>query len=656
MAGDEAGPTLSKDDRYRLLIEAVNDYAIYMLDPKGVVASWNPGAERFKGYVESEIIGEHFSRFYTDEDRDAGLPALALRTAEIEGRFEREGWRVRKDGTRMWAHVIIDPIRDAASGGLIGFAKITRDITAQREARRALKASEERFRLLVQGVKDYAIYMLDPEGHVANWNTGAQRFKGYAENEIVGKHFSRFYTEEDRQTDLPKRALKIAADEGQFEAEGWRVRKDGSQFWANVVIDAIRSDDGELIGFAKVTRDVTEKRLAQEALEAARENLVQSQKMEAIGQLTGGIAHDFNNLLAVVLGNLDMLRKRLPPDPKARQLLENSMQAAERGATLTARMLAFARRQPLHAKPLDVLEVVRNMSDLLARSIGPDVQITTQFPLRLLPAMADANQLELAVLNLVLNARDAMPDGGEITIRARSETVKVNDVSLSAGDYVCVSVADTGTGMEPKTLERAVEPFFTTKGVGKGTGLGLSMIHGFATQSGGRLLLKSNPGQGTTAEVWLPIAHQVEVEPEKPEDEGAVAQQTPICVLVVDDDPLVMMNTTAMLEELGHSVLEATSGDQALRVLRRTPNVQLVITDHVMPGMTGAALIAELSKINPALPVILATGYTELREDQSPVGALRLSKPYRQKELVRAILEAMGSRAGLVLPFRPKHC
>jgi CheY-like chemotaxis protein len=249
-----------------------------------------------------------------------------------------------------------------------------------------------------------------------------------------------------------------------------------------------------------------------------------------------------------------------------------------------------------------------------------------------------------------------MPDGGEITIKARSETVKVNDGSLGSGHYVCVSVADTGTGMEPKTLERAVEPFFTTKGVGKGTGLGLSMIHGFATQSGGRLLLKSNPGQGTTAEVWLPIAHQVEVKPEKPEDEGAVAQQTPICVLVVDDDPLVLMNTTAMLEELGHSVLEATSGDQALRVLRRTPNVQLVITDHVMPGMTGAALIAELSKINPELPVILATGYTELREEQSPLGALRLSKPYRQKELVRAILEAMGSRAGLVLPFRPKHC
>ncbi|OHV15388.1 hybrid sensor histidine kinase/response regulator [Methylorubrum extorquens] len=643
-----------RDDRYRLLVEAIVDYAIYMLDPRGYISSWNPGAQRFKGYTTDEIIGEHFSRFYTAEDRATDLPTRALHIAATEGRFEQEGWRVRKDGSLMWAHVLIDPIRSEDSQ-LVGYAKITRDLSERKATQEALRQSEQRFRLLVQGVQDYAIYMLDPQGKVSSWNRGAQRFKGYTDAEIIGEHFSRFYTAEDRATDLPTRALRTAADEGRFEAEGWRVRKDGTRFWAHAVIDAIRGDHGELVGFAKITRDVTERRNVQQELEATRARFIQSQKMEAIGQLTGGVAHDFNNLLAVVLGNLSLARKRLPNDPKLRQLIENSIQAAERGATLTKRMLAFARRQELTRGPVDVPELVRGMAELLQRTISSNIPVSTQFPLQLPLAFVDASQLELALLNLTVNARDAMPDGGAITISAREERINTREVpGLPAGSYICLSVTDTGTGMDAETLTKATEPFFTTKGVGKGTGLGLSMIHGFAGQSGGRLVLRSILGQGTTAELWLPVAeaHLLHQEGETPHPDLPILN--PMTVLVVDDDPLVLMNISAMLEDLGHEVLEASSGQQALRILRRSAEtIDLVITDQVMPGMTGVQLIEAIRATHAELPVILASGYSELPEDKL-TGLVRLGKPFEQPDLARALVTIMRP-SGQVLTFRPKH-
>src|SRR5665213_2613337 len=323
-------PALEDEARYRVLVEAVTDYAIYMLDPSGTVTSWNAGAQRFKGYAAEEIIGQNFARFYTEEDRAKGLPAWALATAAREGKFEAEGWRVRKDGTRFWAHVVLDSIRSAA-GELTGFAKVTRDLTERKAAEEALRQSEQQFRLLVQGVTDYAIYMLNPEGIVTNWNSGAQRIKGYAPEEIIGQHFSRFYTPEDREHGEPKRALETAAREGRFEYEGWRLRKDGTRFWSHVIMDAIRDSGGVLLGFAKITRDVTERKAAQEALDRAREALFQSQKMDAVGQLTGGVAHDFNNLLMAVLGSLELLRKRLPADPAQLRLVDNAILGARRG-------------------------------------------------------------------------------------------------------------------------------------------------------------------------------------------------------------------------------------------------------------------------------------------------------------------------------------
>ena len=467
--------------RAELLLQSITDYAIYMLDREGIVRSWNIGAERLKGYRPDEIIGQHFSQFYSPEDVARGIPARALQVALEDGRFEAEGWRVRKDGTRFWADVVIDPIRDD-QGVHLGYAKITRDLSERRAADEALRRSEERFRLLVQGVTDYAIYMLDPAGHVSSWNAGAERFKGYTADEIMGEHFSRFYLEEDRAAGVPERALRTATETGRFEAEGWRRRKDGSRFWASVVIDSIRDDAGELLGFTKITRDLSERKAAEEALDVSREQFFQSQKMEAIGQLTGGVAHDFNNILAAILGSLNLAKRRMAEGQNSTRFLDNAIHAAQRGATLTQRMLAFARKQELSIEPVDLLASARETIELLGRTIGAGVRLKTAFPLRLPPVMADRAQLELALINLVVNARDAMPEGGDVTIGAEA-------LEEGGRTLVSLSVTDEGEGMDAQTLKRAVEPFFTTKGVGKGTGLGLSMVQGMVEQCGGRLVL-----------------------------------------------------------------------------------------------------------------------------------------------------------------------
>ena len=628
------------DRRYQLLVNAITDYAIYMLDPAGIVTSWNAGAERIKGYAADEIIGEHFSRFYAEEDRAAGAPERALAVAGEVGRFESEGWRLRKDGARFWAHVVIDPIRDD-DGALVGYAKITRDLSERKEAEAALRLSEERFRLLVQSVTDYAIFMLDRDGRVANWNPGAERIKGYTPDEIIGEHFSHFYTEADREAGMPERGLATATAEGRWENEGQRVRKDGSVFWAHVVIDPIRDSSGEVIGFAKITRDVTERKESQRQLEEAREALFQAQKMEALGQLTGGIAHDFNNLLMAVLGSLELLRKRLPYDPAHSTLLENAIQGAQRGATLTQRMLAFARRQPLKLEPVDVTALIRGMSSFLQRAIGPTYRIEVRFPPGLPLVMTDPPQLEAALLNLAVNARDAMPENGLITISATVETVGAAEAGLASGDYMRLTVTDTGEGMDAQTLTRATEPFFTTKGVGKGTGLGLSMVHGLAAQSGGKLTIRSRPGEGTTVDIWLPAAETGAQARAlgRPADIGFSAELRPLTVLAVDDDSLVLTNTAALLEDLGHHVLSAKSGKEALATLDTHPDVDLVITDQIMPRMTGLQLREELCRRRPGLPVLIATGFAEMPAE-AVAGGPQIAKPFTQRELADAVLDA----------------
>jgi signal transduction histidine kinase len=418
------------------------------------------------------------------------------------------------------------------------------------------------------------------------------------------------------------------------------MRKDGTRFLAHVVVDAIRGDTGTLLGFAKITRDITEAHQAQQALEKTREALFQAQKMQAIGQLSGGIAHDFNNLLTVILGNLEIVQKRMGDDAKISRLLENATQGALRGVSLTQRMLAFARRQELKTESVDIAQLVQGITGLLRSSLGPGIRIDTRFPADLEPVLADTNQLELALLNLATNARDAMPDGGTVSITAEPQVVlELSHSDLPAGRYVCLSVIDSGEGMDEHTLASARDPFFTTKGLGKGTGLGLSMVHGFMEQLGGRFVLKSKKAQGTTAELWIPVA--VEGMASKPLLPHAEPVTVPrLSVLVVDDDSLVLTSTSLLLEDLGHRVVSATSGAQALALFDQGEVIDLMITDMAMPQMSGAQLAHAVRLLKPDLPIILATGYAERLEGfaaQLP----RLPKPFTQMNLVAIIAQSM---------------
>ena len=646
-----------KPDLYELLIHSVVDYAIFMLDENGHVASWNPGAERIKGYKAEEIIGQHFSCFYTPEDRAGRVPWEALKTAATAGRFSAEGWRVRKDGTRFWAAVIIDPVRQ--NGRLIGFAKVTRDMTEQRAAQLAALETERRFRLLVQGVTDYAIYMLDPNGHVTNWNAGAARIKGYSEQEILGEHFSRFYAPEDIDSRLPWNALEKARREGRYEAEGWRVRKDGTRFWAGVVVDAIYDETGTLIGFAKITRDLTERRAAQLELERSREQLFQSQKMEAIGQLTGGLAHDFNNLLTGISGSLELLRARIAQG-RLRDLdryITSAQSATSRAAALTHRLLAYARRQTLDARPIDGNRLIAGMEDMLRRTVGPEIELETVLSPSLWPTQCDPNQLETAILNLCINARDAMPDGGRLTIETQNSWIderSVEDRDLQAGQYVAICVTDTGSGMTPEVLARAFDPFYTTKPLGQGTGLGLSMVYGFARQSNGQVRIHSAPGQGTTVRIYLPRHFgEAEEETEPPQFETVSRGGAGETVLIVDDEPTVRTLIAEVLEELRYAAIEAADGNSGLKVLNSDVRIDLLITDVGLPGgMNGRQMADAAREKRPALKVLFITGYAEnaaIGNGDLQPGMHVLTKPFAMDKLaarIKSIIEQGRDNGG----------
>jgi PAS domain S-box-containing protein len=620
-----------KADPFKLLVQSIVDYAIYMLDPNGFVTSWNAGAERIKGFQTEEIVGKHFSTFYTEEDREAGMPQKVLATARKEGKFEGEGWRVRKDGTRFWASVVVDRINDD-KGKLLGFAKITRDMTEARQAQQALLQAERGFRLLVQGVTDYAIFMLDPTGKVANWNAGAQRIKGYTPEEIVGEHFSRFYTAEERDAGVPHRALETARSVGRYEAEGWRMRKDGTRFWASVVIDAIRDDDGNLVGFAKITRDMTEKREAQIRLDESREQLFRSQKMEALGQLTGGLAHDFNNLLTAILGACELGLRNIGDPEKVTRMLEGVRGSAQRGASLTKQLLAFARAQPLEIKQVDLKTFFSDVTTLVRPSLRSDIEVVTEISDQLWPIDADAGALELALLNLAFNARDAMKHGGSLKISAHNEVLDGKPEGLR-GEHVVLRVSDTGSGMAPDVMDRVFEPFFTTKTFGEGTGLGLSQVFGFAKQLGGAVVVESEVDKGSTFTLYLPASRGSETGHAKMN--GTTPRGR---VLIVEDDTFVAELAADMLAELGFESTVAHSAKEALERLAGGDKPKVVFSDIVMPGgLTGIELARKLRERFPELPILLTTGYSE--QVTASHGFPVLQKPYQ----LDALADALGS-------------
>jgi len=506
--------------------------------------------------------------------------------------------------------------------------------------------------------------MLDQRGVIANWNPGAQRIKGYTDQEIVGKHFSIFYTEQDKTAGVPARALQTATNEGKFEAEGFRVRKDGSQFWANVVINAIRDAQGGLIGFAKVTRDVTERREAQIALQRAQEQLAQSQKMEGIGQLTGGVAHDFNNLLTIIIGNLEAAQRTVAATEAADRLarsLDYAMRGAQRAASLTQRLLAFSRRQPLEPKATDLSRLIGNMSDLFRRTLGESIAIETVLSGGLWRVLVDQNQLEVGLLNLAVNSRDAMPNGGKLTIETANvlldESYAAAQAEVVPGQYVVVSVTDTGSGMSKETLGKAFEPFFTTKDIGQGTGLGLSQVYGFVKQSGGNVKIYSEPGQGTTVKIYLPRLHSDEAD-ERPEissvqiPKGSLSQT----ILVVEDENDVRAYSSGIVRELGYSVLEAANGAAALQILERHPEVALLFTDVGLPGgMNGRQLADAARKVRPDIKILFTTGYARnaiVHDGRLDPGVSLLTKPFTYAALASKLsdtLEASEARGVLLV-------
>jgi len=629
------------------LIRRVSEYAIFRLTAQGEVASWNPGAGRIKGYEAGEIIGRNFSVFYTEEDRRGGVPERGLDIARRSGQYDTEGWRVRKDGTRFWASVLITALY-APDGTFIGFGKIVRDTTDKRLAYEAVVDSERRFRLLVQGVTDYSIFMLSPEGHVTNWNLGAARIKGYQADEIVGAHFSRFYTAEDAAEGLPARSLATAAVEGRFETEGWRVRKDGSRFWANVVIDAIRDEEGQLVGFAKITRDVTERKNAHEELEKARAALLQSQKMEALGKLTGGVAHDFNNVLQVLRGNLELLEGRHGRDAWTKERLGKAIEAVEHGANLASQLLAFGRRQALQPIVVNLAVMLRGMDDMLRRALGEIIHVETVISGGLWNTLVDPNHLENVVLNLAINARDAMPEGGKLTLELSNAMLDDHysalDADVREGQYVLLAITDTGTGMPADVLERAFEPFFTTKPEGQGTGLGLSMAYGFIKQSGGHIRIYSEPAHGTIVKIYLPrsLESAVDLEPVQPLALTGGSET----ILVVEDDRRVQATVVETLRQLGYAVLKANDAQSALAIVQSGAHIDLLFTDIVMPGTMRSTELAKLAtRALPHLKVLYTSGYTQnaiVHGGRLDPGVHLLSKPYSREQLASKIRRLLG--------------
>jgi PAS domain S-box-containing protein len=663
----------------RATLEAAAD-GIVVTDPAGLITfhnqtyvqMWKLHEASLEGRQHLDILKKQISPQFADPGaflhrvqqiystaEQQTLELLELKDGRLLERYSKMQWIEGRHVGRVWSfRDVTERVQVARTNArLVQDAQHTQqklvqlnDELEQRVAERttALRKSELQFQQLISGITDYAIYMIDPTGHVASWNAGAERIKGYRADEIIGKHFSKFYTEEDRGANVPAYALETAKREGKYESEAWRVRKDGTRFWANVLIDPIRTTDGEIIGFAKITRDMTEKR-------AMQEQLNQSQKMEAIGQLTGGVAHDFNNLLTVILGNLETIQRQSEHgDERMKRAIDQAMRGAQRAATLTQQLLAFARRQPLDPKPTDVNLLVTGLSELTRRTLSENIEIRTQLAQDLWRVEVDPHQLENALLNLAVNARDAMPQGGTLTIETHNATVDENSApspDFAPGEYVTISVGDTGTGMSAEVVAQAFDPFFTTKPIGQGTGLGLSQVFGFVRQSGGQVTIQSEVAHGTVVTIYLP---RLTRETAKLEQESQVSEPSSRgdeTVLVVEDDESVRAYSSSSLRELGFTVLEAHDGPSALRALQQHPEVHLLFTDVGLPGINGRQLVEEARRIRPDLRVLFTSGYARgaiVHQGRVDAGVQLLNKPFSRTQLATRVREALDSQSAQI--------
>ncbi|HEY0329838.1 MAG TPA: PAS domain S-box protein [Rhodopseudomonas sp.] len=627
---------------YRLLVEGVTDYAIYMLDLDGRITSWNSGAHRITQFTASEVLGRHFSEFSTEEERQRGDPERNLDIARRLGRCETKGWRRRKDGSQFWAHVVIEPLRNER-GQPIGFAKVTSDITERRRAEQVIREADDRINTLIETVVD-GVLLFDSQGRIQVFNAACQRLFGYPVEDVVGRNLRILI---DRSDDVELSSL--LASQHQLagtvrELSG--LRKDGSSFPMDLSVGEARQD-GEVI-YVGVIHDLTERKRTEQ-------QLVQAQKMEIVGQLSGGIAHDFNNLLTVIVGNAEFLGEQLKTRPDLRNLADDIGRAGERGAELTQGLLAFSRRQTLRPVEIDCNELLHSMHKLLRRTMREDIDVKTDFEDELHSLMADRAQLESAIINLALNAQDAMDGGGRLTVSTANvsldEHYQTAHPEVRPGEYVLIAITDNGEGMPKEVLDRVFEPFFTTKEVGKGSGLGLSMVYGFVKQSNGHVSIYSEPGLGTTVRIYLPalasktleVRHETSIAPFHPTGTEVI--------LIVEDDPFVRSYAVMCLRSLGYTVLSAVDGNEALQTLGSDARIDILFTDIVMPGGTNGWDLAERARqMRPAMRVLLTSGYAlETMTSRARIrdGSVILTKPYRKADLARRLRQMIDGSAVL---------
>lgn len=492
------------NDCFHAFLRAARGCALLLLDTTGQILAANRGAEDLTGYTEDELCGRFYDCLFSQADRQSRAPTHALKVALNQGNYEADGRLQRKDGSNWWARLSLSCAHDD-DGTLCGWVLVIQDMPEKRTAGHALPGSEHQFRTLVEGVRDYAIYMLDPKGYITSWNAGASLIKGYAAEDIIGRHFSAFYTEEDRQRGEPERGLKAALRYNTFENEAWRVRKDGTRFWASIVIDPVYDEAGKLLGYAKITRDITRKKRDQDKLARQRESMHQSQKLEALGRLTGSVAHDFNNMLSVIRTAAEMLGSGMRLAHDHSHYIRLITDASERAARLTGQLMAFARQQPLRLEVFNPAARIEGLVNVIETTLGSRNALVVDLAADLGNVESDTSQFDTALLNLLINARDAMDEGGTVTLAARNEETALEDDD-EVRAWVAIEVRDEGSGIDSATLARIFEPFFTTKPINKGTGLGLSQVYGFVKQSGGEIKVTSTPHQETSFILYLPRA------------------------------------------------------------------------------------------------------------------------------------------------------
>jgi len=654
------------EERFRLLVESVRDYAIFMLDPKGNVLTWNPGAERFKGYRSDEIIGSHFSRFYPPEAIAKGVPEDDLRRAAADGSMEDEGWRVRKDGSMFWANVVITAMRNDR-GELIGYAKLTRDQTQRRNHEEALRLSEERFRLLVEGVSDYAIFMLDVNGRVASWNVGAQRIKGYTADDIIGQHFSVFYPRQVVESGWPEHELREAAKTGRFVDTGWRVRKDGSTFWANVTITAMRDETGKLLGFAKLTRDLTERRRA-EAMEVAsqqREEILDAERTARMtaqratklkDEFLATLSHELRTPLSAILGWTQVLLKANAGSAvDQRRAIEVIDRNARAQVQLIDDLLDLSRimtgKLRLDLRQIAILDVVRAAIDSAApAAAAKDIRLISLLDPGRAVVNGDASRLQQVVWNLLTNAIKFTPRGGQVQVLLQ----RVNS-------HIELSVSDTGIGIPASFLPQVFERFSQRDGSSTrthgGLGLGLAICKQLVELHGGTIRAASpGEGLGATFSVDLPVSiMQVESERQRthptaelPEGEAtALPRLDGVHAFIVDDEPDARDLLQRVLHDQGATVTAFETADAALAAVA-VSRPTVLVSDVGMPGMDGYQMMRTLranESRESRIPALALTAFARAEDRKRALVAgfqAHLAKPFDVAELVLLVADLVG--------------